>query len=320
MQKTFDDTIIYYHILLDPVHNYEKLNNLKTINDNYGKGPIKVNKELIEIIKEAIEISKLTNGYFNPTIGVCSNTWKSLFNEKHINKDPDILTIQNDLNSMLSINEYDKYIIIDENNNTIDFKKKENINSIIIDLGAIAKGYVLDKAYEALLQYNTSFLISAGGSSIITYVDKNDISTDWTIGIKNPNTNASSMELTVKNSCFSTSGDNEQFFINEQGVRRHHILNPYTGFPMNNYRSITLFSKSKAYVLDALSTALFSANNNEIEPIMLKFENKYNIDIKKVIIDDDLNNSNNLTLQYDEINDLIKYNIDKTQFSSINTK
>ena len=62
MIKDFNDTVVNYHKLFDSHHDYENINNIKTINDNYGKEAVKVDKEIIEILKSAIKISNETDG------------------------------------------------------------------------------------------------------------------------------------------------------------------------------------------------------------------------------------------------------------------
>ena len=64
MIKDFNNTVVNYHKLFDSHHDYENINNIKTINDNYGKEAVKVDKEIIEILKSAIKISNETDGYF----------------------------------------------------------------------------------------------------------------------------------------------------------------------------------------------------------------------------------------------------------------
>ena len=314
MQKKFEEVVVYYHKLLDPSHEYEGINNIKTINDSYGLDPVKVDKELIELLDSAITMSELTEGYFNPTIGKVSSVWKDLFNNEHVNNDPDEKLVKESLSASIPYNLLREYIVLDKENNTVTFKKFEDTDlKVIIDLGAYSKGYVLDKVYDALMKYKSGFLISAGGSSIITYVEPTQEKLSWVIGVKNPNTGASAFQLKSKNMFISTSGDEQQYFINENGIRRHHILNPYTGYPENNYRSITLLSKTNAGALDALSTALYSSDN--IEKIISNVEDYYNIDIEKALVYEDENKE--LLLNYDDsiIDDI--YGIDSSQVKDI---
>lgn len=316
MQKKFEETILFYHMILDPTHEFAGINNIKVINDNYGKGIIKVNSELIELLDSAITMSELTEGYFNPTIGSISSVWKPLFNESHKNSDPSSEDIENHLTASIPYNKLREYIVLDKENNTVEFKKLETTDlPVIIDLGAYAKGFVIDKCYNALLKYKAGFLISAGGSSIVCHVEPTQEKLGWVIGVKNPNTGNSCFQIKVKDSFISTSGDEEQFFINEEGIRRHHILNPYTGYPENNYRSITLIADGRADALDALSTALY--NTDDVDRTIANVSSNLGITIYKAMITEDENKK--LLLKYDQEFDEI-YDVDAGQIKDISNK
>lgn len=313
MQKRFEETIIKYHMLLDPTHEFEEINNIKTINDNYGLEPVKVNPELIDLIDSAITMSELTNGYFNPTIGQASNIWKDLFNEEHKNSDPNQDELAHALTASIPYDKLRDYIILDKDNSTVTFKKYEESDlNVIIDLGAYSKGYVMDRCYEELLKYKSGFLITAGGSSIMTYVEDTQTDLKWRIGVKNPNTGESCFVVSVKTVAMSSSGDEEQFFINEEGIRRHHILNPYTGYPENNFRGISLIADTDAGALDALSTAIYSSDN--VNEIINNVSDYYAINIKTAFISEDDNK--NLLLKQDGIDEIL-FSIDELQITDI---
>lgn len=300
MTTDFKNTVVYYHKLFDSHHDYENINNIKTINDNYGKEAVKVDKEIIEILKSAIKISKETDGYFNPTMGSISDVWKDLFNEAHINNDPDPKEVESAMACVLSNDELEDYIVIDEEKSTVELKKLDRCSSKVeIDLGAYSKGYVLDKAYESLLKFESGFMLSAGSSSIITYVPDNAIGLHFSIGITNPNNTANMLEaLQVDNKAISSSGDYQQYFINEEGVRRHHILNPFTGYSENTFRGITLIADNNGGLLDALSTSIYSVKKENVESLIEKMEDEYKLNIEKILIQDDDNG--NLKINNDE--------------------
>lgn len=286
MVDEFTKTIIEYHKLFDSHHLYAGINNLKTINDNYGNGPIKVDERIIEILNKAIEISIETDGYFNPTMGKISAVWKDLFNETHIGNDPLKEDVDEAMACVLSNDSLRDYIVIDEENSTVELKKYAGCNSSVeIDLGAYSKGYVLDKTYEALLKFDTGFMLSAGSSSIITYVPERAQGLHFKIGITNPN-NPSTMfgVIEVDNKAISSSGDYQQYFIKEDGIRRHHILNPFTGYSENNYRAITLIGDSDAGLLDAISTSLYSMSYDTLDERLNKISLLDDLNMNKLFI------------------------------------
>lgn len=314
MQKEFEELIVHYHQIFDPSHEFEGINNLKTINDNYGKDPVKVDKDLIVALQEAIQLSKDTLGYFNPSIGTLSAVWKDKFTAEHKNSDPDQKDIEDALSCVIPYEKLSDYIVIDETNCIVQFKELEGATSdVIIDLGAFSKGYVMDRAYEALLKYQSGFLITAGGSSIIVYKGEQQQNLSWTIGIKNPNTGSSIMQVKMSNGSISSSGDENQYFINEEGIRRHHILNPFTGYPENNYRNITIIAENNAGLLDGLTTAMYNLEDDKLDSVITNLETKNSIHIQKALIEEDANA--NLILFYDED---MKENI--PYFDTINLK
>lgn len=316
MDKTFEETILFYHMILDPTHEFESINNIKTINDNYGKGPVKVDPALIEVIKSAIDLAEQTAGYFNPTVGQAANVWKNLFNEEHKNNDPSSEEVNKALACSIPYEKLRDYIVIDEANCTVTFNKLEDAeDNIIIDLGAYSKGYVLDRAYEKLLKYKAGFLISAGGSSIITYVEPTQEKLHWTVAVRNPNTGSSAFDLRLTNGFISTSGDDQQFFINEDGIRRTHIINPFTGYSENYYRSITLVANSDAGLLDGLSTAIFNLPPEQTPEIVKNIEEANNVSILKALITE--SSKGNLTLTYDEAFNDVMQDIDTFQIKNI---
>ncbi len=120
-----------------------------------------------------------------------------------------------------------------------------------IDLGGIAKGYVIDKILQEYQNANVTKAVISCGSSV-------GIIGEGTVGIRNPDGDVSEIigKFTVRDKSISTSGDYEKYFIKD-GVRYHHILDPKTGMPANSgLRAVTVIGDNGA-VADALSTAAF---------------------------------------------------------------
>ena len=280
-----------YHILLDSHHYYKDsnnqlINNIAVLNNSINSGPVKVDPILIDSLKKAIELTKLTEGYFNFTIGKVSELYNNKFMPfETFNTDPDKLEIKECLKGVLQCETIDNYIIVDEANSTVELRYDKYPYSL--DLGAFSKGYIINEVYKELTKYDTSFLLNAGSSSIAAYnKDEEDIT--WVVGVKDPDDSAKQLyAFESKNNFVSTSGDYERYYFLEDGTRRHHILNPYTGYSENYYRSNTILSTDGG-VIDALSTALFNVNDEEtISLIINNIENYYNIKISFLMIKPD---------------------------------
>ena len=127
-----------------------------------------------------------------------------------------------------------------------------------LDLGAVGKGLVCDKIGEYLQEQTAvnAAIITVGGS-VLTFGEKPDGGA-WKVAIVHPRKeNAYLGTLTLKGNHFvATSGDYERY-VEWEGKRYHHIMNPSTGYPADNdVCSVTIVSES-GLLSDALSTACF---------------------------------------------------------------
>lgn len=196
-------------------------------------------KELYALILKAVEISKVTDGGFDVTVGPLMNLWD--FQAKY----PRVPTIRQIKQVLKSVGY--KKINIDSQKNKIMIKK-----GIDIDLGGIAKGYAADQALEVIIKDGIhTALINAGGD-IRAIGNK-----EWHIGLKNPRGNGVLAAIIVKNGAVVTSGDYERYFIKE-GKRYHHILNPSSGYPADQCQSVTVIAPTATEAV-ALAKGIFVA-------------------------------------------------------------
>ncbi len=127
-----------------------------------------------------------------------------------------------------------------------------------LDLGAVGKGFAMERLLGLLEDSSdvTAAVISLGGS-ILTYGSKPD-GGPWRVGIVDPfDTSGSVGTLTLEGQwCVSTSGDYERY-VEADGVRYHHILDPKTGMPaVSDVRGVTILMKD-GLLSDGLSTACY---------------------------------------------------------------
>ena len=127
-----------------------------------------------------------------------------------------------------------------------------------LDLGAVGKGLALDRIREYLESkpYITGAVVSVGGS-VLTYGEKPD-GTAWRVGIADPLGSSGNLGvLTLTGTwCVSTSGDYERY-VEADGVRYHHILDPATGYPADSGLTSVTVLADNGLLSDALSTACF---------------------------------------------------------------
>lgn len=218
---------------------------LYKIKENAGTYYTKVSGETMEVIEKAIYYSKISDGLFDVTSGPLIE----LFHEAMTNEK---IPSQKRISNSLKFIDYKK-IIIDKERKEIMLED----DKMSIDLGAIAKGYIGDKITNEIKKIGIESAIINLGGNVILIGSKPD-GEDFDIGIQEPDEATGNPLGVISASDMSivTSGDYERFFI-QDGVRYHHILNPFTGFPSNNnLRAVSVVSK-KSFDGDALSTTLF---------------------------------------------------------------
>ncbi len=212
------------------------------INGWTGVKPVKVSREVLKVIGKAKEISRASGGYFDISIGVLLDLWGF---EDSGSRVPAKAEVEKSLRSV----GYGA-VVVDEQATTVQFESK----GMRIDLGGIAKGYAVDRAYEVLRARGYgNMIINAGGDMRVGGRKPNG---PWIIGIQDPR-DRSRILATFEASEISiaTSGDYERYF-EVDGIRYHHLLNPFTGFPARQCRSVTILAKD-ALSADALATAVF---------------------------------------------------------------
>lgn len=213
------------------------------INNNAGIGPVKVSTELFELIKRSKSISELTDGAFDITYAALDTHWKFDGSMTHFPTDEE-------LKGSVSKIGYDK-IILDEPNQTVFLKDK----GMKIGFGAIGKGFAADWVKEKFKNLGvTGGLINASGD--LTTWGTQESGKKWVIGITNPMEPGKVFAwLPIDDSSIATSGDYEKF-IEYQGKKYSHIIDPRTGMPTTGIKSVSIFAKS-AELSDALATSVF---------------------------------------------------------------
>jgi thiamine biosynthesis lipoprotein len=211
------------------------------INRSAGKEWVKVSPETMEVIKKAQEISELSEGGFDITVGPLTELWRKA-REKKI--PPSIEEVKEKL-GLVNF----KNIEMDQEGKV--FLKKKGM---AINLGGIAKGYAVDRAFKLLksLGYR-NLIVNAGGDLRVGGFKNNQ---PWSIGIQDPRNPQKIMaKVSVTDTAVATSGDYEKFFL-YQGKRYHHIFSPKDGFPTEGCQSVTILYKD-GMTADALATAVF---------------------------------------------------------------
>lgn len=247
------DDLKEYHQLYDIYNDYEGVNNIKTINDNAGIKPVKVDKRIIELLKFSKELYEKTNGKTNIAFGSVLKIWHKYRNEGI--EDPENASLPTDEELKIA-NEHTNIedMIIDEENSTVFLKDP----LMSLDVGAIAKGYATEQASKMARDSGMhSGLLSVGGN--VRAINNNaTINEPWNVGIQNPDREAEKSVIEVvklDNSSLVTSGDYERYYTVD-GEKYNHIIDPDTMYPARYFTAVSIISKNSG-VSDALSTAIF---------------------------------------------------------------
>lgn len=210
---------------------------------NHSKGEYtEVSEDTVMLVRKSIEFSEASDGYFDITISPVKDLWDFKAENPAV---PARDTIDKELARV-------GYRNIEIEGNRIRMKSGAQI-----DLGAVAKGYIADKIAEYLRAEGVEKAILNLGGNIVMVGEKEE-GIPWTVGIKNPDGGQNEYIATVdvKDASVVTSGVYERFF-EVDSVIYHHLLDPFTGYPVQNkVKSVTIVSQSSLDG-DILSTTCF---------------------------------------------------------------
>jgi thiamine biosynthesis lipoprotein len=262
---------------------YEKNSEVSMINRKAGIEEVKVSEEVFSLIEDAHSYSELTGGAFDITVGPLlelwgftpSDAWKKSTrgsSQNRIDNLPEAILERDKerrmpdkskLEKALSLVDY-RDVRLSRSKSTVKLAKQ----GMKIDMGAIAKGYIVDRMVTVLEAGGIRrTLVNAGGDMYALAAPLGQKS--WRVGIRDPRRSNAVIEvIEISNEAAATSGDYEKFFVID-GKRFSHIIDPRTGYPASGLASVTVIAKTAAEA-DALSTALFVMGEKEGRKLIKK--------------------------------------------------
>ena len=245
-QKIHDELLVY-HQLFDIYNDYPGVNNLKTVNDNAGIAPVRVDRVLIDLLTDCKAYYELTDGLVNVAMGSVLRLWHEArnagINDPANARLPDAQALKDAAEHMA----FDS-LVIDAEASTLYLSDPQ----ASLDVGAVGKGWAVQKVAE---NAPAGLLISVGGNVCATG-PKSEEGTPWVIGIQDPNESNSNLHtIYVRQESVVTSGDYQRAYTVD-GRQYHHIIDPQTQMPAAYWRSVSIVSTDSG-LADALSTALF---------------------------------------------------------------
>ena len=213
---------------------------ISEINRKADQAPVSPGAELFRLIERSLDVSVLTRGAFDITYDSVGQHYDFRRRVR-----PDRETVD----AGKGLIDY-RLIELDSAALTIAFRRQ----GVRINLGGIAKGYVVERGVEILRQHGvTNGIVTAGGDSRLLGDRRGR---PWLVGIRDPREDGKvAISVPLVDEAVSTSGDYERYF-DEEGVRYHHIIEPNSGEPAGKVRSATVFGPD-AVMTDALSTSVF---------------------------------------------------------------
>ncbi len=220
---------------------YKDSSILSKINRNETVIP---DKFFIHVFKRSSEISQLTDGAFDVTVGPLVRAW-GFGPEEHRNVTASRVDSLLDLVGMQKVELKDGKII-------------KSDARIILDFNAIAQGYSVDVVYEFLEEKGIrSFLIEIGGEVRAKGTKGGEM---WRIGIDRPVDNNMSPGsdlkaiIRIKDRSLATSGNYRRFYV-ENGIKYSHTIDPRTGYPAKNQLLSATILASDCATADGIATA-----------------------------------------------------------------
>lgn len=246
------------HSYYDIYHEYDGINNLKTVNDNAGISPVEVSREIIDLLLYSKEMYELTEGKTNVAMGSVLSIWHD-YRERGL-EDPENAAVPTteELSAAAEHTDINK-VIVDEAAMTVYLEDSR----MSLDVGAVAKGFAVELAAGELENEGVSgYALSVGGN--VRCIGEKANGDRWEIGVQNPDLFSSQAyfaKVYLTNESLVTSGNYQRFYTVAE-KQYHHIIDPTTLFPKDEYASVSVIAGHSG-LADALSTALFNMSYDE---------------------------------------------------------
>jgi thiamine biosynthesis lipoprotein len=225
---------------------YDPASELSRLNAQAAEKPVTCSPELWRLLLEARKAYLFSDGLFDITAKPLMDLWG------FYRKRGDTAPSEAEIAAAMSKVGLDKVIF-----NNVDRTVKFTVPGMSLDLGGIAKGYAVDRAFDAVEKLGIRSGVIDLGGNLRLLPKPPPGQTAYRVGIRNPQKNGELLNdvLELCNVSLSTSGDYERF-VTLGGVRYGHIMNPQTGRPTQDPGSVTVVAPS-AMLADWLSTSVF---------------------------------------------------------------
>lgn len=227
------------------MNNYVASSRVSRVNASAGVSGVEVSAESFDVIRGALEMARRSGGAFDPTIGPLVTTW-------NIRRDATAFVPPSPeaIRKSRSLVDY-RLVELQPGERTVKLLRP----GMALDLGGAAKGYAAGRAAAIMREKGIRHGIINAGGNIVTVGDHPE-NRGWRIAIRDPRDPGAVLgTVSVAGQAVVTSGDYERFIM--VGERRyHHLIDPHTGYPASNLRSVSIIGPD-SFQADLLSTAVF---------------------------------------------------------------
>jgi apbe-like lipoprotein precursor len=290
--KFYQEEMEKLHKLYTSYEDFQGINNISTINENAGIKPVKVDRNIIDLLKDTLERNKEISDKVNIAAGNVIDLWGKAKKEGKLPE-------QSELEKMQKCAKTEN-IVIDEQNSTVFIKEK----CTKLNLGAVAKGYAVEQVTKKMEKAGmTSFIISAGGNVKVVgkrkipkkeseITDLKSCKDQFCIGIalplyndnkidkSNPYNNGKNdylAKIATENMSIVTTGNYQRYFVMDNKVYGH-VINLETLKPEDSFASVSVITEDSG-LADFMSTTLFLLSYEEGKALIEKMGKKEKIDV-----------------------------------------
>ncbi|MDR1519745.1 MAG: FAD:protein FMN transferase [Planctomycetota bacterium] len=232
---------------------------VRRLNEAPAGAWVEVNPLTWRVVMEALRWHRLSEGAFDPTIGPVKGLFQ--FNRTEVDSWPDAQTLAEARERVGA-----EKLLFDREGMRLSWER----DGMILDLGAIAKGFAVDRAAEVIAAQGVkNAIIDVGGELRLLGQKPGEPPAPWRVGIRHPRDEGRTLEtLELSGQAVATSGDYENFFVH-QGRRYEHIIDPRSGLPLTGgAASVTVIHPQSCLAADAMATTLCVLGSDQIDEFM----------------------------------------------------
>lgn len=209
--------------------HYSATSRVAAVNMAAGVQPVEVPRDMMRVLRMAQDLSACTGGAFDVTVGSLGR-W-------HFDPLAPQMPAPATIERRLPIVGY-RHLVLDEHAGTAYLQRR----GMRLDLGGIAKLYILEAGLDVLREHGLRTACINGGGDVVAITAPG--AAPWRIGIRDPRRPGQLLAtLDMRSGFVASSGDYERFFVRD-GRRYHHVLDPRTGYPTRGPRGVTLVGET----------------------------------------------------------------------------